>query len=268
MGRGPVTPLLEARAVTVRFGGVVANAAVDLTIDRGRLVGLIGSNGAGKSTFVDAISGLVPLSDGTVVFDGADIGQDPPEVRARRGMIRTFQSLELFEDLTVRDNLLVSFGDEPWWQIPRSLLRQGRPKHVDEQVEGTLVRLGLEALAEALPRELSHGQRKLVALARALVAEPKLVLLDEPAAGLDATESAELGKVLRGLLDHGVTVLLIDHDMGLVLSICDEVYVLDFGEVVAHGTPAEVRSDPAVISAYLGGESTEVADQVNHYDER
>ncbi len=246
-----MSALLEARGVTVTYGGVHANQAVDLAVDQGKFVGLIGSNGAGKTTFVDAITGFAPLSSGTVTFDGHDITASAPEQRARRGLVRTFQALELFDDLTVRDNLLVACEKSRWWSLPFDLVAR-TPAAAEERVTWALERMAISQLADRLPEDLSHGQRKIVGVARALAANPKLVLLDEPGAGLDAHESTELSKILRSLLDDGISVFLIDHDMALVLAVCDEIYVLDFGSVIAHGTPAEIRSNPAVIAAYLG----------------
>jgi branched-chain amino acid transport system ATP-binding protein len=247
-----MSALLEARGLTVAYGGVRANEDVDLTVEPGRFVGLIGSNGAGKTTFIDAITGFAPLAAGSVWFAGEEITHDPPHVRARRGLVRTFQSLELFDDLTVWDNLLVACETTRWSTLPVDLVRTSISDEIRDRVVWALRTVGIEALAERLPQDLSHGQRKLVGVARALAARPKLLLVDEPAAGLDAQESAELSVHLRGLLDEGISVLLIDHDMALVLSVCDEIYVLDFGRMVAHGTPAEVRRNPTVIAAYLG----------------
>ena len=251
-----MTHLLEARGVTVTYGGVHANENVDLSIAEGKFVGLIGSNGAGKTTFVDAITGYARIAAGSVHFDGDDITADAPNLRARKGLVRTFQSLELFDDLTVYDNLLVACEKSRWWSIPVDILRRRPPKEAEERARWALRTVGIEHLADRLPEDLSHGHRKVVGVARALAARPKLLLLDEPAAGLDAHESADLSKMLRGLLEEGITIFLIDHDMGLVLSVCDEIYVLDFGRIVAHGTPAEIRRDPAVIAAYLGESGT------------
>jgi branched-chain amino acid transport system ATP-binding protein len=174
-------------------------------------------------------------------------------VRASLGLVRTFQSLELFEDLTVRDNLLVAAEQPKWYSFLADIVMPGRGgRAVRDQVAVALDALGLTDLADTHPSDLSHGQRKLIGVARALAANPKLLLLDEPAAGLDTQESMLLGRHLRGFLDLGVSLFLIDHDMGLVLNVCDYIYVLDFGKVIAHGTPAQVRADPAVIAAYLG----------------
>ena len=247
-----MSALLEASGVTVTYGGVHANEKVDLTVGRGEFVGLIGANGAGKTTFIDAITGFTQVGAGSIRFSGEDITGLSPNERARRGLVRTFQSLELFDDLTVRDNLLVACERSKWWSLAVEVFRRGRPKDMEEKVDWALGVVGLQDLADSLPEDLPHGQRKMVGVARALAASPELVLLDEPAAGLDASESAELAKELRSLLDHGLSVLLIDHDMGLVLSVCDKVYVLDFGRIVAEGTPAEIRNNEAVITAYLG----------------
>ena len=247
-----MSPLLETRNLTVSYGGINANDDVNITVEPGTIVGLIGANGAGKTTFVDAITGFARVSAGSVTFAGEAITRLQPHPRSRRGLVRTFQSLELFEDLTVWDNLLVACDTTFWWSVLSDLLRRSHGEKVASQARWALSTTGIEHLSERLPRELSHGQRKLVGVARALAAKPQLLLLDEPAAGLDAIESAELSTRLRGLVDDGVTIFLIDHDMGLMMTVCDYVYVLDFGRVIAHGTPAAIRNDPAVITAYLG----------------
>ena len=235
--------LLETNGLTVTFGGLNANDNVDIEVTKGSFVGLIGPNGAGKTTFIDAITGFVPTSAGSAIFDGHDLTDLKPHERAQLGLVRTFQSLELFEDLSVKDNLLVAAHPTTWYTLALDVFR---------------LRQSNEEIEERLPTDLPHGQRKLVGVARALAAQPNLVLLDEPAAGLDTAESNALGGHLRGLLDHDVTVFLIDHDMGLVLSVCDFIYVMDFGKIIASGTPEEVRSNPEVIAAYLGEEAGEV----------
>ena len=251
--------ILETRDLTVTFGGLNANDKVDLVVPKGKFVGLIGPNGAGKTTFIDAITGYVPLSGGAATFNGEDIGDLKPHERAQRGLVRTFQSLELFEDLSVRDNLLVAAYPTKWYSFILDMLYlTPTDPETEERVSWALEIMGLTDEADAMPTDLSHGRRKLVGVARALAAKPDLILLDEPAAGLDTAESQNLGRHLREFLDHDMSVFLIDHDMGLVLSVCDYIYVLDFGKIIAEGTPAEVREDPAVKAAYLGAEAGDV----------
>ena len=244
--------LLETHDLTVTYGGLNANDAVNIKLEQGTLVGLIGPNGAGKTTFIDAITGFTPPSSGRVMFDGAELANTSPANRADLGLVRTFQSLELFEDLTVWDNLLTVAERPKWWSFLADMIIPNRPSSVAEQAQWALDMLGLGDMRDRLPTDLSHGQRKLVSVARGLAAKPKLLLLDEPAAGLDTAESQMLGNLMRDFLKRDVTVFLIDHDMGLVLNVCDYIYVLDFGRIIAEGTPAQVRSNPAVIAAYLG----------------
>jgi branched-chain amino acid transport system ATP-binding protein len=244
--------LLDVKDVTVKYGGTVANDAVSLSVSPGRFVGLIGANGAGKTTLIDAISGFTPTVDGSISFDGNDLRQVSVDGRARMGMVRTFQSLELFDDLTVFDNMLVAREQLQWWRFFRDIVSPKPTSEVHAAVEDALSTVGVQHLSDQLPINLSHGQRKLVALARTLASGPKLILLDEPAAGLDAKESEDLGKVLRSLVDRGLAILLVDHDMALVLSVCDEVCVLDFGKVIAHGAPTDIRRNRRVLAAYLG----------------
>ena len=250
--------LLEARGLTVSYGGLHANDWIDLDCHDGMLVGLIGPNGAGKTTFIDAITGFTPLTRGRVTFDGHDLAGKGPDKRSLMGLTRTFQSLELFEDLSVRDNLLAAAERPRWYSLLSDIVvpRRNERRH-HEQVEWALDVLQIAPLADAMPNDLSHGQRKLVSVARALAARPKLVLLDEPAAGLDTAESKLLGAHLRECLTQNMGLFLIDHDMGLVLNVCDYIYVLDFGRIIAQGTPSDVRANPVVIAAYLGENSAE-----------
>jgi branched-chain amino acid transport system ATP-binding protein len=251
-----MTPVLRATGISVRFGGVQAVADVDLEVGEGRLVGLIGPNGAGKTTFIDAISGFV-RSAGRVELDGADLTGLPPHARARRGLARTWQSIELFDDLSVGENLVVASHRPSVWRTIRETVTVPDPRPAE--ITPALELLGLEETVDRMPSELSQGQRKLAGIARALVAKPRVLCLDEPAAGLDTRESEELGARLRGLADDGQSMLLVDHDMGLVLGICDEVVVLEFGQVIARGAPAAVRNDPQVIGAYLGSAASRLA---------
>jgi branched-chain amino acid transport system ATP-binding protein len=252
---GQTMSVLSARGVSVSFGGVHAVVDVDLDVEPGQLVGLIGPNGAGKTTFVDALTGFVPHR-GAFTLDGHDLTGLSPHERARLGLARTWQAIELFDDLTVRENLTVAADHPSLGTAFRSLF--GRTGSRSDAVDEALDVFDLAALADVTPSELTQGQRKLVAVARALAARPKLLCLDEPAAGLDAQESVAFGSHLRQLVDRGTPTLLIDHDMGLVLGICDRVVVLEFGKVIAAGTPNEVRADPAVVTAYLGSAADEL----------
>jgi branched-chain amino acid transport system ATP-binding protein len=242
--------------MTVAFGGLRAVDSVDLAVETGPLVGLIGPNGAGKTTFIDGITGFVPTS-GRIEFDGREIGSLPPHRRAGGGLGRTWQSLELFDDLTIRENLQVAAERQSLKGFVADLFVPRRA-HDHSSVDFALDVLGLADLAERMPNEISQGQRKLVSVARALAAGPKLVCMDEPAAGLDTTESQELGGRLRSIIDRGTTIFLVDHDMGLVLNVCDYIYVIEFGVKIAEGTPDEIKRNDAVIEAYLGKSVDEV----------
>jgi branched-chain amino acid transport system ATP-binding protein len=243
---------LSATGMTVRYGGVQAVSNVDLDLRPHQLVGLIGPNGAGKTSLIDAVTGFTPAS-GRVLLGDRDISRSGPDRRARAGLMRTWQSADLFEDLTVRENLLVSAHHPSLWQALVEFSSGRPPRH--SGIDRALDLMDLSDLAERRADELTEGQRKLVAVARSLAPIPSVLCLDEPAAGLDAVESRELGKRLRRVLDTGIAILLIDHDMDLVMSVCDELVVLDFGRVIARGTPESVRNHPDVLSAYLGTSS-------------
>jgi sulfate-transporting ATPase len=246
---------LEVRNISVRFGGVVAVDDVSFVVRPGEVVGLIGPNGAGKTTIIDAITGFVRPSGGSILLDGAPIESFSPSRRARAGIGRSFQSLELFDDMTVYDNLRT--GCEP-----RDALA-----YVTDLVHPGKGRLGAAATAavrefqlvddlDRFPTELAFGRRRLVAIARAIAAEPSVLLLDEPAAGLDEQETNELGHlIVRLAKEWGLAVLLIEHDVSLVLRVCDRVEALDFGRSIASGTPDEIANDPVVVAAYLGSDT-------------
>jgi branched-chain amino acid transport system ATP-binding protein len=244
-----MSPVLSASGLGVSYGGVRALADVSLGVGGGELMGLIGPNGAGKTTFIDAITGFVP-SAGSVALDGQEISRLSLDARARRGLRRTWQAAELFDDLTVAENVAVALPTPAWRQSVRESLRGGHAP--SPRVRETLELLGLWRFADRWPDDLSHGQRKLVGVARALAPAPRILCLDEPAAGLDTDESAELGAHLRAIADAGTAILLVDHDMDLVLSICDRVHVLEFGQTIAEGTCDEIRRNARVVAAYLG----------------
>jgi sulfate-transporting ATPase len=245
---------LEVRGITVRYGGTTAVNDVSLTVKPGQIVGLIGPNGAGKTSLVDAVTGFAKPTAGTLLLDGRDIGRLSPVRRARVGIGRSFQSLELFEDISVFDNLRAASDPRDFRSYLRDLIWPVAPP-IPGQVVSAIneFRLGddLNRPVENLP----YGQRRLLAIARAVATGPSILLLDEPAAGLGSLESSELASLVRRLASEwGIGILLVEHDMDFVMSICDELVVLDFGRKIAEGTPDVVRSDPAVIAAYLGEE--------------
>jgi ABC-type branched-subunit amino acid transport system ATPase component/ABC-type branched-subunit amino acid transport system permease subunit len=236
-GHASTPPLLEVRGLTVRYGGVVAVDDLSFTVPDGKITGLIGPNGAGKTTTMDAICGFAGCQ-GAVELSGRPLHGLMPHRRAALGLGRTFQGVALYEDLSVEENVVVG----------QHLAKDRGP----EQVRAVLSDLGVGSLSGRRVSELSQGQRQLVSVARALAGQPRLLLLDEPAAGLDSSESLWLAERLRRVRDAGVTILLIDHDMSLVLGLCDEVYVMDFGALIASGEPSEIRGNPRVATAYLG----------------
>ena len=234
--------LLEIRQVMVRFGGVMAVGGVDLDVQAGETTGLIGPNGAGKTTLFNVISGMQDPTAGMVSVNGVDISHESPHRRAKRGLARTFQRLELFASLTVRDNVRVA-------------AELASLTNIDATVNRLLEKVGVSHLADKTAGELPTGSARLVEIARALATGPQLLLLDEPASGLDESESDRLGTLLRELTEDGLGVLLVEHDMSLVMRVCDSIYVLDLGMIIAHGTPEYIQHDPQVLQAYLGAPS-------------
>jgi ABC-type branched-subunit amino acid transport system ATPase component len=256
-------PVLQTHELTVRFGGVTAVDRLSLSIHAARLTGIIGPNGAGKTTFIDAVSGLV-RSSGEIDLHGSAINGWRPYKRALAGIGRTFQGVELFDEFTVLENLLIPAEAPRRWSMLRDLAWPKANADSLRLATDALDRVGLAHRANVQPPSLSLGERKLVTIARALSGGGDLILLDEPAAGLNTESSLELGATLRGLVKSGLTVVLVDHDMGLVLSVCDDIHVLDFGKLIASGTPEEIRRNQGVIDAYLGqeGRATEVEEEV------
>lgn len=243
---------LELQDITVRFGGVVALAGVSFTVNPGEVLGLIGPNGAGKTTLLDVATGFTKPSSGTLLLGGRAIDGWSPERRAREGLGRSFQGVELFEELTVEDNLLVAADRKSLRHYFTDLLRPGSQPH-SEAMQEVVANFELSGLLHLRPSQLSQGQARLVGIARAMCAEPTLLFLDEPAAGLDSHERIELGQQIRSLASIlGIGVVLVEHDVPLVMATCDRVIALDFGRLIAAGTPSEVRGDATVISSYLG----------------
>jgi ABC-type branched-subunit amino acid transport system ATPase component len=231
---------LQVRGVTVAFGGNRALDGVALNAEPGRVTGLIGPNGAGKSTLFDVVSGLRTPSTGQVFLGDRDVTRTRPAARARCGLARTFQRLELFGRLSVRDNLIVAAELGP------------EPRKAARTATEILTRLGLTDVADSAPDALPTGVGRLVEVGRALALRPNVLLLDEPAAGQDAAETDRFAALLRALADDGTAVVLVEHDMGLVMSVCDDVYVLDLGKIIAVGPPEVIRKDETVLAAYLG----------------
>jgi branched-chain amino acid transport system ATP-binding protein len=236
--------LLEIDEVSVQFGGLLAVDDASLSVPEGCVTGLIGPNGAGKTTLFNVITGLQAPSGGRVRLDGTDITRRRPYRRARLGIARTFQRLEAFGSLTARENVLVALEMRRRW----AKSRYDAGKIADELLE----RVGAAQVAEKRVDSLPTGSARLVELARALATDPKVLLLDEPSSGLDEQETDALGALLRELTADGLAVLLVEHDMPLVMEACTHISVLDFGRVIAEGTPGEIQADPSVQRAYLG----------------
>jgi len=231
--------LLDVRGVMVRFGGVMAVGGVNLSAEAGQVTGLIGPNGAGKTTLFNVISGMQEPTAGEVYVSGINVTHEAPHRRAKRGLARTFQRLELFASLSVRDNVRVAAE------------LAGVPD-VNGTVDELLEKVGVSNLEHTTAGDLPTGSARLVEIARALATMPRLLLLDEPASGLDDSETERLGTLFRELAADGLGVLLVEHDMDLVMHVCDRIHVLDLGHIIAVGTPDEVQHDQAVLRAYLG----------------
>ncbi|MGZ4145326.1 MAG: ABC transporter ATP-binding protein [Actinomycetota bacterium] len=255
--------MLDLKNISIRFGGVQALDDVSFSLKRGEILGLIGPNGAGKTTLFNCVSGVLKPDEGTIVYEGKDLAGLRPNKRAHLGIARTFQNLQLFGSMTVLENLMVPLdafasrtmiGDA--FRLPRAHYEERR---AEEHARAILHFLGLSEHTQAAAGSLPVGLQRRVELGRALCLKPKLLLLDEPAAGLDAAETVELADLLPEIRARfGVTMLLVDHDMALVMRACDYIYVLDFGKLISDGPPQRVGSDPVVVKAYLG-EQEEVA---------
>ncbi len=249
--------VLEARGISVRFGGFLALNDVGLVAEPGRVTSLIGPNGAGKTTLFHAISGILTPERGETILDGRSLRGMSPDKRARAGMARTFQILELFSGLSVAENLQVAVEGRSASRIWRDLFSLRHPDNPEvlRQVREAMELVGITELADRPAGSLPTGLSRLVELARALCTEPQVLLLDEPASGLSGPETDRLHAVLTSLADLGLTILLVEHDIELVMSLSKQIYVLDFGAMIAQGTPAEVRANREVRAAYLGTEA-------------
>lgn len=253
-------PCLECRDVTVRFGGVVALSSVSLSVPPATIVGLVGPNGAGKSTLFSVLSGLHRPNEGQVLFEGADITRTSAERRARLGLARTFQHPEMFSGLTTREHLQLAHRvstdrSRIWTDVITGRGFRPADKQEAERIDVLLDALNLTEIADRPVAGLPLGMTRLIEIARALAANPKMLLFDEPSSGLDAQETEQVMRVLALAVERrGVSLLLVEHDVAMVLSLCSYVHVLDFGVKIGEGTPDEIRRNPAVRAAYLGGE--------------
>jgi branched-chain amino acid transport system ATP-binding protein len=254
---GPATPALDVRGLTRRFGGLVAVRDVSFTVLPGEIFGLIGPNGAGKTTMFNMISGLIPPSSGSLLFDGRPLVGRAPHTIARRGIARTFQNIRLFGDLSVLENIRIAqhirtFAN-PLSQLFSLPSARREERDATTQAMELLKLVGLAQRSSEIATTLSYGDQRRLEIARALATHPRLLLLDEPAAGMNTNEKGELSAFIKRIRDQfNLTIILIEHHVPLVMGLCDRIAVLDFGELIALGDPATVRDDPAVIGAYLG----------------
>ncbi|HEY7051542.1 MAG TPA: ABC transporter ATP-binding protein [Mycobacterium sp.] len=254
--------LLETRDLTVRFGGLVALDSVTFSIRRGEILGLIGPNGAGKTTCFNAITGVYRPSSGSVIFDGAPLGRIKRHQITRRGIARTFQNIRLWGEMTALENVVVGTDARHKTSVPGAIVRSPRHQREErdaiERAAALLTFVGIAHRGNEKAKNLPYGDQRRLEIARALATEPKLLCLDEPAAGFNPGEKVALVELINKIRDDGYTVLLIEHDMRLVMGVTERIVVLEFGRKIAEGVPAEIRENPAVIAAYLGVPDDEV----------
>jgi branched-chain amino acid transport system ATP-binding protein len=250
---------LSLAGVSRRFGGVQAVQDLSMTVGPGRITGLIGPNGAGKTTVVNLITGLLKLTTGSIRLDDRDIHQLPPHQVARLGVVRTFQNVRLLKEASVLDNIVAGCRQEEAVPLYAQALGLPAMRHARAasivRAHALMAEMGMSEYAAHLAGELSYGHQRRVEIMRALALEPTVLLLDEPVAGMNNTETEELGRIFRKLAARGIAILLIEHNMRFVMALCDEIYVVATGELIDHGTPDKVRANPRVIEAYLGAEA-------------
>lgn len=253
-------PLLQLSGVSKHFGGLTALSEVSLHIRRGEIYGLIGPNGAGKTTLFNILTGLYQLDAGSFSFAATSFSSCKPHVLAQAGIARTFQNIRLFPNMTALENIMVGRHLRTHSGIWAALTRHASARREEREIAATSLALlryvGINRASNTLAKNLSYGEQRRLEIARALATEPKLLALDEPAAGMNATETESLKALLQTIRASGITVLLIEHDVKLIMGLCDRVAVLDYGKKIAEGVPEEVRRNPAVIAAYLGGSTT------------
>lgn len=256
-----MSSLLEVKNVTKRFGGVVANRKVSFTIEEGKITGLIGPNGAGKSTMFNTVSAVFPPSEGEIWFQNKKIDSLPAFQIAKLGISRTFQNLQVFKKMTVIENVMVGLHTRTSSGMLAAALKFPNSKKEEEFIYQNaleiLTSVGIDDLCDVVAGSLSLGKLRLLELARALATKPKLLLLDEIAAGLNHQETLEMGKLILKIKDDGVSIFIVEHDMDLVMRICDKIIVLDQGEKIAEGSPKEIQNNQRVIEAYLGADDSE-----------
>jgi len=251
--------LLKASKLSKVFGGLKAVSNFDVELNTGELVGLIGPNGAGKTTAFNLLTGVYEPTTGTIDFDGKSLVGLKPYQITQRGVARTFQNIRLFSELSVLDNVKIAYHSHVKYGLLESVFRIGRYHSEEEEIEQKAIRFldifKLTHKKDEVAKNLPYGEQRRLEIARALAAQPKLLLLDEPAAGMNPQETQELMAMIRWIRkEFGLTILLIEHDMSLVMGVCERIYVLEYGSIIAHGTPGEIKNNPRVIEAYLGEE--------------